>query len=62
MCSDLEDIIAKCQKGDRRAGEQLYKMFSPKMFALCIQYSSGAMKRVYKKSIILLESSECERS
>ena len=41
MCSDLEDIIAKCQKGDRRAGEQLYKMFSPKMYAVCIQYSNS---------------------
>lgn len=41
MCSNLEDIIAKCQKGDRRAGEQLYKMFSPKMFAVCIQYSNS---------------------
>lgn len=38
MCN-LEKIIEKCQKGDRKAGEQLYKMFSPKMYAVCIQYS-----------------------
>lgn len=38
MCN-LEKIIEKCQKGDRKAGEQLYKMFSPKMYAICIQYS-----------------------
>lgn len=40
MCS-LEKIIKKCQKGDRQAGEQLYKMFSPKMYAVCIQYSNS---------------------
>ena len=59
MCSDLEDIIAKCQKGDRRAGEQLYKMFSPKMFALCIQYSSsreGAEDNLQDGFIKVLES------
>ena len=41
MRDNLEDIIAGCQKGDRRAGEELYKMFSPKMFAICLQYSSS---------------------
>ena len=41
MSDELDDIIARCQKGDRRAGEQLYKMFSPKMFAICLQYSSS---------------------
>lgn len=38
MCS-LDKIIAKCKRGDRQAGEQLYRMFSPKMFAVCIRYS-----------------------
>jgi RNA polymerase sigma-70 factor (ECF subfamily) len=38
MCI-LDNIIAKCKKGDRSAGEQLYRMFSPKMFAVCIRYS-----------------------
>ena len=41
MSDELDDIVARCQKGDRRAGEQLYKMFSPKMFAICLQYSSS---------------------
>ena len=40
MCK-LDDIIERCRKGDRRAGEQLYKMFSPRMFAVCLQYSSS---------------------
>jgi RNA polymerase sigma-70 factor (ECF subfamily) len=35
----LDDIVAKCKDGDRIAGEQLYRMFSPKMFAICIRYS-----------------------
>ena len=40
MCS-LEKIVEKCRKGDRKAGEQLYHMFSAKMFAVCIQYSKS---------------------
>ena len=35
----LDKIIEKCKKGNRQAGEQLYRMFSSKMFAVCIQYS-----------------------
>ena len=38
MCK-LDRIIEKCKKGNREAEEQLYKMFSAKMFATCIQYS-----------------------
>lgn len=38
MCK-LDNIIEKCKKGNREAGEQLYKMFSAKMFAVCIHYS-----------------------
>ena len=40
MCN-LETIIAECQKGDRKAGEVLYRMFAPKMFAICIRYSKS---------------------
>lgn len=38
MCK-LDQIIDKCKNGERRAAEQLYKMFSAKMFAVCIQFS-----------------------
>lgn len=38
MCK-LDKIIEKCKKGNREAEEQLYKMFSAKMFAICIRYS-----------------------
>ena len=40
MCN-LEKIVERCKKGDRKAGEQLYRMFSAKMFAVCIQYSKS---------------------
>ena len=40
MCN-LDKIVDRCKKGDRKAGEQLYHMFSAKMFALCIQYSKS---------------------
>lgn len=38
MCK-LDQIIAQCRDGNRQAAEQLYKMFSAKMFAVCIQFS-----------------------
>ena len=40
MCN-LDKIVDRCKKGDRKAGEQLYRMFSAKMFAVCIQYSKS---------------------
>lgn len=40
MCN-LDKIVDRCKKGDRKAGEQLYHMFSAKMFAICIQYSKS---------------------
>ena len=40
MCN-LDKIVERCKKGDRKAGEQLYQVFSAKMFAVCIQYSKS---------------------
>jgi RNA polymerase sigma factor, sigma-70 family len=40
MCN-LDKIVERCKKGDRKAGEQLYHMFLAKMFAVCIQYSKS---------------------
>ncbi|MFR7808802.1 MAG: RNA polymerase sigma factor [Butyricimonas faecihominis] len=37
----MDKIVDRCKKGDRKAGEQLYHMFSAKMFAVCIQYSKS---------------------
>lgn len=42
MCN-LEQIIDQCKKGDNRAAEKLYKMYSAKMFAICLRYSQNRM-------------------
>ena len=36
----MENIISGCLDGDRKSQEQLYKMFSSRMFGLCLQYSN----------------------
>ena len=36
---ELDQIINKCKQGDRKAAEELYRMFSEKMFAICIRFS-----------------------
>lgn len=35
----LELLIAACKKNDIKAQEQLYRMFSGKLFAVCLKYS-----------------------
>ena len=35
----LEQLINDCKKNDRKAQEQLYRQFAPKMFSLCLKYS-----------------------
>ena len=37
----LNNIIKGCLKGDRKSQEQLYKMFSNRMFGLCLQYANN---------------------
>ena len=37
----LDNIIKGCLKGDRMCQEQLYKMFSTRMFGLCLQYANN---------------------
>jgi len=36
------DLITGCMEGDRRMQEELYKRFSPKMYAVCLRYASNA--------------------
>lgn len=36
----LEQIISGCQKNEPKAQEQLYIMFSKKMFGLCLKYAA----------------------
>jgi RNA polymerase sigma-70 factor (ECF subfamily) len=35
----LEQLINDCKKNDRKAQEQLYRQFAPKMFSICLKYS-----------------------
>lgn len=35
----LEKLIQKCKKRDRKAQEQLYRIFSGKLFSVCLKYS-----------------------
>lgn len=37
----LKEIIHACQKGEKRAQEQLYRQFSQKMYAVCLFYSGS---------------------
>ncbi len=36
---DLKKIIKDCASGKQRAQEQLYQMFAPKMFGVCLRYA-----------------------
>ena len=35
----LDQLIQKCKKNDTKAQSDLYKLFSSKLFALCLKYS-----------------------
>lgn len=36
---DLEQLINDCRKNDIKAQEQLYRLYSPKLFSVCLKYS-----------------------
>jgi RNA polymerase sigma factor (sigma-70 family) len=36
---DLNQLINDCKNNDRRAQEQLYRLYSRKLFAVCLKYS-----------------------
>ena len=42
MADKLDDIIAGCIAGKRQSQEELYRILSPKMYAVCLQYASDA--------------------
>ncbi len=46
MESNLDQIIKGCIANDRRAQEALYKMFFPKMMAMCHRYTSDDDKAI----------------
>ena len=37
----LEDLILNCKKGDAKAQETVYRLFSSKLFAVCLKYSDN---------------------
>jgi RNA polymerase sigma factor (sigma-70 family) len=39
--SEIKNIISGCLKGNRRDQELLYRRYSPKLYAVCLQYSGN---------------------
>ncbi len=37
----VEHIIAGCQRGDTRAQKDLYELFGPKMYGICLRYGGN---------------------
>ncbi|RZL34403.1 MAG: sigma-70 family RNA polymerase sigma factor [Pedobacter sp.] len=37
----LDQLIHNCKKHDAKAQEQIYKLFAPKFFGVCLKYSSN---------------------
>ncbi|MBL7886419.1 MAG: sigma-70 family RNA polymerase sigma factor [Flavobacterium sp.] len=35
----IEQLINDCKKNERKAQEQLYKLYAPKLFSVCLKYS-----------------------
>lgn len=40
----LEELINGCKKRDRKAQEQLYKLFKAKLFSTCLKYSRNTVE------------------
>lgn len=38
----LEELIEQCKAQDRKAQEKLYKLFSSKLYSICLKYSRNA--------------------
>jgi RNA polymerase sigma factor (sigma-70 family) len=38
------ELIAACKVGDRKAQEQLYKLYAKKMYAICMRYANDIME------------------
>jgi RNA polymerase sigma factor (sigma-70 family) len=36
------DLLVGCMQGDRRMQEELYRRFSPRMYAVCLRYAGNA--------------------
>lgn len=40
LTEDINEIIAGCIENNRQSQEELYRILSPKMYAVCLQYAS----------------------
>ncbi|GAA4923144.1 sigma-70 family RNA polymerase sigma factor [Mucilaginibacter defluvii] len=40
----IDDVIQRCQTGDRKACEMLYKQYASKMLAVCMRYAVDRME------------------
>jgi RNA polymerase sigma factor (sigma-70 family) len=36
---EIEELIKNCQKGERKAQEQLYRTYAPVLYGICLKYS-----------------------
>lgn len=36
-----KDLIYRCKQNERKAQEELYKLYSPKLFGICLKYSGS---------------------
>lgn len=43
----LEQLISNCKKNDTKAQSQLYKLFSSKLFSVCLKYSRNYAEAEY---------------
>ncbi len=39
---NIEEIVKSCQKGDRKAQEQIYRHFYQKMYGVCLYYAGNS--------------------
>ncbi len=39
-----EELIKRCLQNDRKALEELYKQYAPKMFGICLRYAKNQME------------------
>lgn len=40
--AQLEEIIYKCREGNSKAQTELYRLFSPKMYGVCLRYAKDS--------------------
>ena len=58
------DLISGCIAGDRRMQEELYRRFSPRMYAVCLRYAGNPEEaedilqegfiKIFKKLIVVI--------